>query len=595
MRICQVRFSDDFIQELKDRNDISEVISEYVTLKRKGRNLFGLCPFHSEKTASFCVYPGNGVFICFGCGAGGDVITFIRLIEKFDYLETIKFLAQRAGVPLPEIEKDDGMYKKKMLVYEINREVARFYHNCLCEKIGKKALDYLLGRGIKMHTIKHFGLGYAPPGGHSAVDYMKEKGYREKDLIIANVGMSSRWGRCYDRFRDRVMFPIIDLRGNVIAFGGRVMEGGQAKYLNTSDTIVFKKSDNIFAVNFAKNKVKDNLILAEGYMDVISLHQAGFENAVATLGTALTDGQAKLMSRFANEVIISYDSDEAGKKATQRAIKILRRGGMSVKVLSIPKGKDPDEFMKAYGKDAGVRFRNLIENSANDVEYRLGIIRSSYNLEKSDEKVKYLDECLKILCELSSPIECEIYAGKLSEEVGVEKKLILLQVDKMKKRSVKIKEKADFRDIQKNISGKMSNLSCVERTSLREIRAEEALLSVIINNQDMVNNISQEVSSDLFMSELNKKIYETVCRLSSEGRNIDVTTISSVGEFSPSETGYITKIMCSYVAAADIKRDLSEYICVIKNENQFRRLNDVENVEDDKIKNYIENLRQVKK
>lgn len=590
-----MKFSDDFIHELKDRNDISEVISEYVTLKRKGRNLFGLCPFHSEKTASFCVYPGNGAFICFGCGAGGDVITFVRLIENFDYLEAIKFLAQRVGMSLPEIDRDDGTYKKKMLVYEINREVARFYHRCLCEEIGKKALNYLLGRGMKMRTIKHFGLGYAPSNGYSAVGYMLKKGYRDKDLVLANVAMISRRGRCYDRFRDRVMFPIIDLRGNVIAFGGRVMEGGQAKYLNTSDTIVFKKSENVFAMNFAKNKIKDNLILAEGYMDVISLHQAGFENSVATLGTALTDGQARLMSRFANEVIISYDSDEAGKKAAQRAIKILRKGGMSVKVLSIPKGKDPDEFMKAYGKDAGVRFKNLIENSANDVEYRLGIIRSSYNLEKSDEKVKYLDECLKVLCELNNPIECEIYAGRLSEEVGVEKRLIMLQIDKLKKRGVKIKEKADFRDIQRSISGKVDNLNCGEKVSLREIRAEEALLSVIINNQDMVNNISQEISSDLFMSGLNKRIYETVCRLSSEGRNMDITTISSVGGFSSSETGYITKIMCSYATTSDTKKDLKEYIGVIKNENEFRRLNDAENVEDDKIKEYIENLRQVKK
>lgn len=589
-----MRFSDDFIQELKDKNDISEVISSYVSIKRKGRNMVGLCPFHSEKSASFFVYPGNGSFFCFGCGVGGDVITFIRLIENFDYIEAIKFLAQRAGVPLPEIKEDDGAHKKKLIVYEINREIARFYHRCLHDKVGENALNYLLKRGLKMSTMKHFGLGYSPPTGYSAVNYLRKKGYRDDDLLSANIAMVSRSGNLYDRFRDRVMFPIIDLRGNVIAFGGRIMEQGQPKYLNTSDTVVFKKSENVFAMNFAKNKVEGNLILAEGYMDVISLHQAGFENAVATLGTALTDGQIRLMSRFASEVIVSYDSDEAGQKAANRAIKMFRKSGMPVRILSIPKGKDPDEFMKSYGKDGRARFKDLIENSENDIEYRLERIKSKYDLDKLDEKVKYLDDCTKILCEITNQIECEIYAGKLSGEVGVERKLILLQIERLRKRKNKGKEAKDFKQIQKNISEKIGSFNREGNVSLRGISAEEALLSTIINNPDMVNNISQEISSDLFMSGLNKKIYETVCKLSIEGRNIDITTISSDG-FSISETGYISKIICSYVPTPNIKKDLKEYVSVIKNENEFRRLNDVSKIEDSEIKNYIEKLKEIKK
>ncbi|WP_411655389.1 DNA primase [Anaeromassilibacillus sp. SJQ-1] len=328
-----------FLQELKMRSDISDVVSSYVGLRRSGRNLVGLCPFHNEKTPSFNVYPENGSFYCFGCGVGGDVITFIRRIENLDYMEAVRFLAQRAGLQVPENRVDDGMAKLRARVLEINRETARFYHAMLMSEQGRPGLAYLQDRGLTQATIRHFGLGYSPPSRYALVDYLAQKGYQPSEMIQANVAFKGRSGRAVDRFSGRVMYPIIDLRGNVIAFGGRVLTDAKPKYLNTSDTLVFRKSDALFALNFAKNQGSQQLILAEGYMDVIALHQAGFSNAVATLGTALTTDQARLMSRYAKEVVICYDADEAGQKATARAIPMLRDAGLLVKVLNIVGGK----------------------------------------------------------------------------------------------------------------------------------------------------------------------------------------------------------------------------------------------------------------
>ena len=590
----QVNFPDDFIQELKYRNNILDVISGYVSLTRKGRNMAGLCPFHSERTASFFVYPSSDSFYCFGCGAGGDVITFIRLIERFDYIEAIKYLAQRAGMQMPSFKKDDTSYKKKMIIYEINREIAKFYHNCLKGPEGKKAQEYLAKRGLKANTIRHFGLGYSPEGGFSACNHLKKIGYNEKDLVLANIAAVSKRGKIYDRFRGRIMFPIIDLRGNVIAFGGRTLGDEIPKYLNTADTLVFKKSENVFALNFAKNKIEENIILAEGYMDVISLHQAGFENAVATLGTSLTEGQVKLMARFTKEIVVSYDSDEAGRKAADRAIKLCRMGGLTVKVLNVPKGKDPDEFIKAYGKEGKIRFKNLIESSKNDVEYKIGRVKSNYDLEKTEERIKYLNECIKILSEIENPIEREIYASKLSEEVGVDKNSILLQVERTKKSRRKKLENEKFKQIQNNIFKKLDKLDKENGVSLRSISAEEAFLSTIINNLDVVNNISSKISSSLFMNSLNKKIYEAICKLNSENRNIDVTTLCAEG-FDIKESGYIAKLFCSYIPSKDVKKDLSKYIYILKNEKEINDLKNAESIDKEKAKKYIENLRERKR
>ena len=308
--------SESFISELKARNDIEEVISSYVNVKRRGRNLVGLCPFHSEKTPSFTVYPDSQSFYCFGCGAGGDVVTFVKKIENLDYIEAVKSLAQRAGLAMPEDGYDDSYAKLKTRVLEINRETARFYHQCLISPVGKKALEYLRGRGLSDNTIRRFGLGFAPESWDAVIKHLRGKGFTFDEMAAAAVAVKSARGSYYDQFRGRVIFPIIDIRGNVIAFGGRLMDGQGPKYLNSPDTPVFKKSRNLFALNYAKSSKESALILAEGYMDVVALHQAGFTNAVATLGTALTAEQARMISQYAAEVVIAYDSDGAGQKAT---------------------------------------------------------------------------------------------------------------------------------------------------------------------------------------------------------------------------------------------------------------------------------------
>lgn len=347
-----------FIEELRLNCDIESVISSYVQLRRRGRILTGLCPFHSEKTGSFTVYPESQSFYCFGCGAGGDVIGFIRRIENLDYVEAIRFLAGRAGMTVPDDAREDRTAMLKTKILEMNREAAHFYFEKLIAPEGKSALNYLLGRGLTPKTIKHFGLGYAPTGRNNLTDMLSKKGFKYEDMEAACLARRGKNGGYYDVFRDRVMFPIIDLRGNVIGFGGRKMEGDGPKYYNSPDTPVFKKTKNLFALNFAKKQKLDNLILCEGYMDVIAMHQAGFTQAVASLGTSLTADQCRLAASYTDEAVLAYDSDEAGQKATRRAINLLDEAGIRSRVLSIEGAKDPDEFIKKFG---AARFKRLIE------------------------------------------------------------------------------------------------------------------------------------------------------------------------------------------------------------------------------------------
>ena len=400
---------DQFLQELKIRSDMAEVASSYVNLKKRGRNYVGLCPFHSEKTPSFHIYTDSNSFYCFGCHAGGDVITFVRNIEHLDYMEAVKFLADRAGLQVPETDYENSLSKLKGRILEINREAARFYHGFLVGEGGREGLSYLRSRGLTDHTIRHFGLGYAPPSRFALTDHLTKLGYSKEEQVQANVAFVSRNGsRLVDRFAGRVMFPIIDLRGNVIAFGGRILTDEKPKYLNTADTLVFKKSSNLFAMNFAKNCKDDRLLLVEGYMDVIALHQAGFSNAVATLGTALTQEQAQLMSRYVSEVVVSYDADEAGQRAAQRAIHFLRNCGVNVKVLVVPDGKDPDEYIRSHGEQGAIRFRQMLENSDNDVQYQLSKLKSRYDLREPAGQVAYLNGAAEILAELDNPMERDV-------------------------------------------------------------------------------------------------------------------------------------------------------------------------------------------
>ncbi|MDD6489690.1 MAG: DNA primase [Clostridia bacterium] len=555
---------DEFIQELKARSDIVDVVSSYVNLKKSGRNMLGICPFHNEKTASFNVSRENGFFYCFGCHAGGDVITFIKKIENLDYVDAIKFLAQRAGMTIPEENRNEGLSRLKNRIYEANREAARFYHKQLYTPQGQKALDYLRKRQLSEKTIIHFGLGYSPPSRFELVNYLKSKGFSGTELIAANLANESRNGKPFDRFSDRVMFPIIDLRGNVIAFGGRIMSDIKPKYLNTSDTPVFSKSHNLFALQFAKNKANGQLILVEGYMDVIALHQAGFENAIATLGTSLTQEQALIIKRYCDEVVICYDADEAGQKATARAISILRPTGLNIKVLTVPDGKDPDEYIKSHGEQGSTRFRMLLEKCGNDVEYRLQKLRMNYNTDITQQRVEFLTESAKIIASLDNSIEQDIYISSLAQGLNVEKNAIRQQVSRYNRQNTRQAAKKEQREIHNSISAINDKINTEKSYNLRAANAEEALIALLIFNPDTANTICSKTPPEKFITSFNRKVYDVIRTRVLEGKDISLTDIS--GEFSNDEMSQIAKILVAHPRENDSLRAAEEYLTVLDEE-----------------------------
>lgn len=586
-------FPESFLQELKLRSDITEIASSYVNLKRHGRNMVGLCPFHGEKTPSFNIYTENGSFYCFGCGAGGDVITFIMKIENLDYVEAVKFLAQRAGMEMPENTYDDSLSKLRMRIYEANREAARFFHATLLSQRGQSGLNYLRGRALSDRTIRHFGLGFADDDWNSLCNHLKNKGFSEYEIYSANLAFKRKNGNgIYDRFVNRVMFPIIDLRGNVIAFGGRIMTDEKPKYLNTSDTPAFKKSENLFSLNNAKSSGTRTLILCEGYMDVIALNQAGFTNAVATLGTALTNEQAVLMKRYADEVIICYDADGAGQKATARAIDILRNAGLPIKILTVPSGKDPDEFIRSKGENGPAAFKLLIEKCGNDIEYRLMKLKENYNLNTTDGKVAFLNEAVKIVATIESPIERDVFASKLCAELEIDKNAFLEQISKVKRRGRRENIKKETRQIQAELNGQNDKINREHYKKPRSSSAEEALLVYLINNPDYANSISERVTPDKFSNSLIKRYYEYVLSKIKSGYE-PLTSVSS--DFNSDEVSYLYKLISTTIPAASTREAVEEYINVINEESNKLTSDKLADMSADDINDYIMKLKQNKK
>ena len=410
-------FSESFLTELVERNDIVDVVSGYVRLSKKsGSNMFGLCPFHSEKTASFSVAPDKGIYYCFGCHAGGGVVNFIMQIEGLDFPDAVRFLAKRAGMEIPEDEAYHSQYQKQERLWALCKDAARFFRQQLFSPVGKPAQAYIQKRALSMDTVKRFGLGFSPDAWATLTDTMKEKGYRLDELIDAGLSIRGKNGGVYDRFRNRLMFPVIDVRGDFIGFSGRILGDGEPKYMNSPETMVFNKSRNLFALNLAKKSKSGHIILAEGNVDVVMMHQAGFDGAVASLGTSLTPEQARLISHYTNEVIIAYDNDGAGKKASQRAIGLLEKLDLKVKVLSMSGAKDPDEYIKTKGADA---FRNLIDKSENHIDYRLGAVQRKYDLQVDEQRVAFVKEAAGVVAELPGSVEREVYAMRVAETAGM--------------------------------------------------------------------------------------------------------------------------------------------------------------------------------
>ena len=426
-------FSESFLTELTERNDIVDVVSGYVRLgKKSGSNMFGLCPFHSEKTPSFSVSPDKQIYHCFGCGKGGGVINFIMEIENLSFPEAVEFLAKRAGMPIPE-EENDRESRKRSRMLSLNRDAARFFYAQLSTPQGGAARDYMARRRIGPATAKNFGIGFAPDTWDSLEKAMREKGYTDFELFDAGLVRKGKKGGYYDTFRNRLMFPVIDVRGNVIGFSGRILGDGEPKYMNSPETLVFNKSRNLFALNLAKKSKSGYIILSEGNIDVVSLHQAGFDSAVASLGTSLTPEQARLLSRYTNQVIIAYDNDGAGIKAAQRAIGILEQLDLKVKVLRMSGAKDPDEFIKLKGADA---FRNLLESSENQIDYRLRTVTDKYDLSVDEQKVEFLKEASDLVARLPGSVERQVYAMRVASMSGVSADVVTKEVERRRKKLV---------------------------------------------------------------------------------------------------------------------------------------------------------------
>ncbi len=556
------KFPDEFLMELKMRCDIEQIISMYVPLKRRGKNLVGLCPFHNEKTPSFTVYPDSQSFYCFGCGAGGEVISFIRKAENLDFSEAVRFLCDRAGMVMPSEGYDNSMAEKRKRTYEINREAARFFNSCLFSEDGKEGLEYFKARGMKKSTITRFGLGFAPNKWDALLKHMREKGYSWEELYEANLANKSEKDgrvRFYDAFRNRVMVPIIDVRGNVVAFGGRVLDDSKPKYINSSDTLVYKKSLGVFGLNFAKNSGEKSLILVEGYMDAITLHQTGFTNVIACLGTAFTGEMAHLLSRYADEILLCYDNDEAGQKATSRALGVLNSIGMKVRVVHLSGGKDPDEILRKFGPE---RVRSLIDGAANDIEFELLRARKDLDLMSSDGKMKYLDAASEILAKTKNKIAQDIYSSRLAEELGVDKKSILTRVEQISRKNIRIQNKNHFKNIQQTSMSENAKAALQNSTNIKVIKAEELFIACIYHNPDFMLRIGDKVTQEDFSVANNRAIFSALSERIKDGSSLEFTFFSQT--LTPDQMSSFVKICKKHENLSSGFKTCTDCIDVIK-------------------------------
>lgn len=555
--------SDSFLQELKMKTDIEDVISTYVTLKRRGATLVGLCPFHNEKTPSFTVYPATQSFYCFGCGAGGDAITFLKKIENLDYLDAVKTLAQRAGLQMPQEGFDDSLSKRRRRILEMNREAARFYHSVLLSPEGKVGYDYYIGRALSAATINHFGLGFAPNQWDALLKHMRTKGYQPAELVDAGLARKGQKGY-YDNFRNRVMTPIIDVRGNVIAFGGRVLDDSKPKYINTGDTLVYKKTNELFALNFAKDSKEDALILCEGYMDVIAMHQAGFTNAVAGCGTALTTEQVRLISRYAKEVILTYDADEAGQKALQKAMTLFDQTDVKVRIPALVGGKDPDEIIRTYGRD---KFKGMLEGASNETEFRLLALRRQYNLATTQGKIDFIGGALQILATLP-PVEQDLYVSRLSEELGVERQNMKVQLQDLVARQGNRREKREFNRIVQENMRKTARETMATDASLRKLRAEDRLISLLLRYPDC-SRLCKDFDPQWLTPGFAQRVFTLILQRLENGDGTELMDLRD--RLTDDEMGRLSGIIARGGESADAKQEFSDCLQTIRAEQQKKQ------------------------
>ena len=546
-------FPENFIQELIDRNDIVDVIGSYVNLsKRSGANLFGLCPFHNERTPSFAVNPSGQFYHCFGCGKGGGVINFIMEIENLSYPDAVRHLAARVGMEVPDDGYDKDS-KRRARLLELNRDAAKFFYEQLSVPDGQKAVRYMQERGISPQTAKRFGLGYAPDSWESLRKAMTEKDYSDFELFDAGLVKRGQRGGFYDTFRNRLMFPVIDVRGDVIGFSGRILGGDGAKYMNSPDTLVYNKSRNLFAMNLAKKSKSGYLLLAEGNVDVVTLHQAGFDSAVASLGTSLTPEQARLMSRYTKEVIIAYDNDSAGQKAAQRAIGILERLDLKVRVLRMTGAKDPDEFIRTKGADA---FANLLKDSENQVDYRLNTVKAKYDLSLDDQKVSYLKEASELLASLPGQVERQVYAIRVAGEAGIGQDAVIREVERRRKILLSRLKK----DYERDITRPEKSVQPAERTMRYSNPGAAAAEEGIIRLLYLEPALAREELPDAeeFSSEALGKIYSVLRDLIESGASVSVNALAP--KLGQEEMNLLVRIIQKPERLSESRSILADYV-----------------------------------
>ena len=551
---------DRFLDELIARTDIVDLVSESVRLTKKGRNYWGLCPFHSEKTPSFSVSADKQIYKCFGCGKGGGAINFVMELDNLPFRDAVAVLAKRAGLEVPDSGYSAGAKERREKLLAINKQAARTFHQWLYAPEGAEGLAFLQRRALPRRTLTSFGLGFAPNRWDALIQALGQQGYDKRDLLDAGLAVSNQDGRIYDRFRNRVMFPIIDIRGEVIGFGGRVMDDSTPKYLNSPDTPVYNKSRNVFALNIAKKSKAGRVILTEGYMDTISLHQAGFDSAVASLGTSLTPEHAQLLSRYFPEAIIAYDGDGAGVSAAQRAIPLLERAGMKVRVLRVTGAKDPDEFIKQFGRDA---FLRLLDQSENQVDYRLEQIRKKYDLSDDSQKVGFLQEAAQLLSSLPSAVEREIYGRHAAETAGVSPEAVAQEVKKAFQRRLRKEQKQqERRDLTPAIQLQPKSRG-LRYENIRSARAEEGVLRLLLLDPSLHRELTQ-LRPEEFSSPLLGKAYALLLRRAEEGLSTQLSLLA--GELTGEEMDHLTQVASSPESMANSRQSLADYIAVIRAE-----------------------------
>ncbi|MDY4754545.1 MAG: DNA primase [Candidatus Faecousia sp.] len=566
-------FPPSFLEELAARNPIEEVVGQYVNLRRSGSNLFGLCPFHGEKTASFSVNPEKGIYYCFGCHKGGSVINFQMEIEGLSYPDAVRALAKRVGMEVPEDEQYQSRYRQQERLWALSKEAARFFNSQLYGPAGAEGLAYAQKRGMPKSTLTRFGIGFAPNSWSALCDAMLEKGYTEEELKQSGLAsVSQKTGKIYDRFRNRLMFPIIDVRGNVIGFGGRVMDDSTPKYLNSPETIIFNKRKNLFALNLAKKSKLGYMILVEGYMDAVALHQYGFDCAVASLGTSLTEEHAALLSRYTEQVMLIYDGDEAGQNATKRAIPMLEKAGLQVKVLQMRDAKDPDEFLKKFGAD---RFRLLLEESSNRVEYQLRAIQKKYDLREDDQRIRFIDEAAEFISTLGNAVQREIYGGRVAEAAGITPESMQIEVKKaFKRRMAREKKKQERIDLSP-----ASNLQPKDRhiryDNIKSAMAEESLIAILLREPALLDCCGA-LSAQSLSSPMLGRVFEQLMANHAQGIPVSLTGLT---DFSPEEMSHIALLLQRHDGPVS-EQALSDCIRTISTEHQSQSAKSPQNNDD---------------